>query len=68
MGENLADVLLAASGVLHWLGKYTECNALILTSRLLRVHGLDDLDKLEAFVEREEQASDAQSDPGPVKP
>ena len=56
MGEHLADILLAASSVLHWLGKYTECNALILTSRLLRAHNLDTLDKLEAFVTREEEA------------
>lgn len=56
MGEHLADVLLKTSSVLHWLGRYEECNALILTSRLLRVHDLDTLDKLEAFVTREEEA------------
>jgi hypothetical protein len=57
MREHLADALLKTADVLHWLGRYTECNALILTSRLLRVHDLDDLDKLRAFVEREEEAA-----------
>lgn len=56
MGEHLADVLLKVSSVLHWLGKYEECNAIVMLSRLVRVHGLDDLAKLTAFVEREEEA------------
>jgi len=61
MGEHLADRLLKLADVLHWLGRYEECNACILTSRLLRVHGLDDLGKLELFVTREEEAAPEQS-------
>ncbi len=57
MGERLADTLLAAAAVLRWFGKYTESNALILISRLLRVHDIDDLDKLENFVTAAEEAS-----------
>ncbi len=56
MGEHLADALLKTADVLHWLGKYEACNALIFLSRLARVHGLDDLAKLEAFVDAQEQA------------
>lgn len=56
MEENLAETLLDTKDVLRWLGKYREANALVMLSRLLRVHDLDTLDKLTAFVEREEDA------------
>lgn len=56
MGERLADVLLTCAGGLRWLGKYTESNALILLSRLLRAHEIGDLEQLEAWVQREEEA------------
>lgn len=56
MGEHLADALLTASSVIRYFGKYDEANAIILCSRLIRVHGLRDLDRLEAFVERAEAA------------
>ncbi len=57
MGECLADALLKVSSVLHWLGKYEECNAITLLSRLLRLHELDDLRKLEAYVTYEEESA-----------
>jgi hypothetical protein len=57
MPEHLADKLVKTADVLRWIEKYGESNALILLSRLLRAHGLDDIEKLEAFVEREEEAT-----------
>jgi len=50
MQENLADVLLKTADVLHWLGKYDSANALILLSRLLRAHKIENLDQLERLV------------------
>lgn len=54
MGEHLADRLIAAAEFLRYLARYDESNALILLSRWLRVHDLDDLDKLEAHVQKAE--------------
>lgn len=64
MPEHLADRLLSAAAFLRYLDKYEDANALILTSRLLRVHGLNDLDKLEAHVTKAED--DAPSEEGEV--
>jgi hypothetical protein len=50
MGENLADALSKTANVLHWLGKYDSANALILLSRLLRAHKIENLDDFEKFV------------------
>lgn len=57
MGESLADVLVKCADGLRWLGKYTESNALILLARLLRAHEIGDLEQLEAWVQREEEAT-----------
>lgn len=57
MEENLADMLVKTADVLHWLGKYRECNALVLLSRLLRARKIDTLADLDATVAREEAAA-----------
>ncbi len=56
MGEHLADLLMKLSSVLHWAEKYNECNAAILLSRLLRAKGIETLDALQVYVEKEEWA------------
>lgn len=58
MGEHLGDVLYRLSGVLHWLGKYEEANAVALTARLVRGRGLRDLDEYEAFIAGFEEDGD----------
>jgi hypothetical protein len=45
------------AGVLHWLGKYNESNALTLLSRLLRAKKIEQLDELERFVANKESAT-----------
>lgn len=54
MSEHLADVLVKTAGVLHWFGRWTESNACILLSRLVRLRDLKTLEELEAFVMAEE--------------
>jgi ribosome-binding protein aMBF1 (putative translation factor) len=59
MPENLADALLRASSVMHWLEKYNLASTLNLLSRLLRAHGIDTLEALEAHVTEEEAKGEA---------
>lgn len=54
MEEPLPDMLLKAADVMHWLGKYTIANALILFSRLTRAKEIVRLDDLQRFVEEVE--------------
>lgn len=56
MEENIADSLLKTADVLHWLGRYRECNTLILLSRLLRAENVETLDDLEEHVGEAERA------------
>lgn len=50
MGEELAETLLKASDVMHWLEKYQLANALILLSRLVRANKIGTLDDLQRAV------------------
>ena len=50
MQEKIWEKLSKAADGLHWLGKYEECNALCLTVRLMRTHGIDTLEQWQAFV------------------
>ncbi len=59
MEEAIYDALLKTADVLHWFGRYRECNTLILVSRLLRAHGVLTLEALEVFVTKTEEALDA---------
>lgn len=54
MEENIADTLKKTADVMHFLGQYRVCNALILLSRLMRARGIHTLDGLERYVERVE--------------
>lgn len=54
MEEKLADRIEKTAEILHWLGKYDECNALIMTSRLMRAHGVETLEEWSTFVEKQE--------------
>jgi len=56
MEEKLADRVQKTADFLHWLGKYDECNALIMTARLMRAHGIETLEEWTKFVENEELA------------
>ena len=65
MEESIADALVKTADVLHWLGRYRECNALILFSRLARALNLTTLDDLEKRVQLVEMgATEHQSDAG----
>ena len=57
MEEPLADSMQQTADVLHWLGRYTECNALVMTGRLMRTKGITNLEEWTKFVETEEQNS-----------
>lgn len=52
MEEKLADMLSSAAKMMHWLGKYRECNALTLFSRYVRVHDLQTEAALREHVEK----------------
>jgi hypothetical protein len=65
MKENLADMLSKTADVLHWLGKYDSANALILLSRLLRAHKIENLDQLEKLVVDQEDTIHSRSTSDP---
>lgn len=49
--SNIADTLMALSSVLHWLGKYTEANAINRLALWLRVNGISTQEELEELLE-----------------
>lgn len=51
MPEKIWERLEQVSAGLRWLGRYEEANALNLTIRLMRTHGIEDLKQWEAFVD-----------------
>lgn len=55
MEEKLWDTMQKTADVLHWLGKYEECNALIMTARLMRANGIETLEEWTKFVESQER-------------
>lgn len=57
MDEKIWDSLYTVGKVLHWLGKYDEANACTLLARLLKQKGIEKVEQLEEWVEREAEAA-----------
>lgn len=49
MEEKLWESIQKAANVLHWLGKYDECNALVMTARLMRANNIETLEEWTQF-------------------
>jgi hypothetical protein len=54
MNEYLWETLRTAANALHWMGKYNECNALILLARLLEGNKIETLEAWKGYVEARE--------------
>ncbi len=55
MPEKIWERLEKVANGLHWLGRYEECNALNMTIRLMKAHGIETLEQWIGFVESSEQ-------------
>lgn len=54
MEENVVEMLVTLASVLHWMGKYRECNVVTLLARMVKAYGIDTQEALERWVERTE--------------
>lgn len=55
MGEKLWESIQKVADMLHWVGKYDECNALVMTARLMRANNIETLEAWTHFVESQER-------------
>lgn len=55
MEEKIWESMQKVADVLHWLGKYDECNTLIMTGRLMRANKIETSDEWAIFVAKQER-------------
>ncbi len=62
MPEKVSEILKKLADILHWMGKYQECNILIYLLRWVKLRKLETLDELKAYVEMKERESHDRKD------
>jgi len=51
MSEKLIDILKRLAKILHWLGKYEECNQLTEVIKLMNIHRIETTEELREFMD-----------------